>query len=170
MPEGWRSEVIPFPLDFAPELRHAGTEELRFAPGFFDPAAPGYWTYAFVWRLADRPAWDAATVATELTAYFRGLTNAVDEKREIADRDAIVAQAENRGDRLALAVHTYDAFKTKQPIDLVGTATMTPCGAGALWTFTLEPKRPAPGPLHDALVTLAASARCDQPVERTPKR
>ena len=41
--------TIPFPLDFAPNLPYRGTEELRFAPGFFDPSAAGSWSYAFVW-------------------------------------------------------------------------------------------------------------------------
>ena len=38
-PEGWRTETIPFPLEFAPELEYEGLEELRFAPGMFDAAA-----------------------------------------------------------------------------------------------------------------------------------
>ena len=43
VPTGFRGETIPFPLDFAPGLAHKGVEELRFAPGFVDPAAAGYW-------------------------------------------------------------------------------------------------------------------------------
>src|SRR5690348_7269453 len=54
-PEGWRREVIPFPLDFAPEIGYRGVEELRFAPRFFDPAAPTYWSYAFAWLLEGAP-------------------------------------------------------------------------------------------------------------------
>jgi hypothetical protein len=42
VPEGWKRETIPFPLDFAPGLSFRGVEELRFAPGFFDPAASSY--------------------------------------------------------------------------------------------------------------------------------
>jgi hypothetical protein len=36
-PAGWRTETIPFPLEFAPSIAHAGVEELRFPPGFLDP-------------------------------------------------------------------------------------------------------------------------------------
>src|SRR4029079_11384537 len=79
IPAGFRSETIPFPLDFAPGLAHKGAEELRFAPGFFDPAAPGYWSYTFVWRTEDPAAMDAAAVGAELTTYFRGLIDAVDQ-------------------------------------------------------------------------------------------
>ena len=32
-PEGWRTETIPFPLEFAPEIKYEGLEELRFALG-----------------------------------------------------------------------------------------------------------------------------------------
>jgi hypothetical protein len=38
-PPGWKSETIPFPLDFAPDIPHRGVEEVRFEPRFFDPAA-----------------------------------------------------------------------------------------------------------------------------------
>jgi len=77
--DGFRGETIPFPLDFAPGIAHKGVEELRFAPGFFEPAQPGYWSYTFVWRTEDPAAMDAAAVGGELTAYFRGLIEAVDQ-------------------------------------------------------------------------------------------
>jgi hypothetical protein len=81
VPAGWKSETIPFPLDFAPKLAHRGVEELRFAPGMFDPTAPGYWSYAFVWWLEDRPLQDGAALGAELTEYFRGLLGMVAEQR-----------------------------------------------------------------------------------------
>jgi hypothetical protein len=160
VPAGFRGETIPFPLDFAPGVVHRGVEELRFAPGFFDPAGPGYWSYAFVWRTDDPAVLDAAALGTELTAYFRGLIDAVDEAKQIADRDAIVVTVTAAGARLTLAAHVFDAFKTKQPLDLAGWAERQACGAGALWSFVLAPGASALRPQLDALV---AQARCDQP-------
>jgi hypothetical protein len=49
-PEGWRTETIPFPLEFAPELDYEGLEELRFAPGMFKEGSADFWSYAFVTR------------------------------------------------------------------------------------------------------------------------
>ena len=40
-PEGWRHERLAFPLDFAPDIELEGYEELRFAPGMFDPGSRG---------------------------------------------------------------------------------------------------------------------------------
>jgi hypothetical protein len=76
LPTGWKAETIPFPLEFAPDVRHTGVEELRFSPGFGDPAAPDNWTYAFAWVLEDKAAFTAETLERELTAYFKGLSMA----------------------------------------------------------------------------------------------
>lgn len=166
LPAGFRSEVIPFPLDFAPGLPHRGVEELRFAPGFFDPAAPGYWSYAFAWRTEDPAALDAAALGGELTTYFRGLIGAVDARHELTNLDTITASARPSGARLALSVHVIDAFKTKQPVDLTGWAERRACGSGAVWAFVLAPATTTLRPQLDAL---AAEAACDQPVA-TPAR
>jgi hypothetical protein len=163
VPAGFRSEVIAFPLDFAPQLAHKGVEELRFAPGFFDPAAAGYWSYAFVWRTEDAAELDAAAVAAELTAYFRGLIDAVDANHKIGDADkaTIGAQAAVAGPRLALTAHVIDAFKTQRPLDLTGWAQRLACGNRALWRFVLAP---ATSPLRPQLDALAAEAACEQPL------
>lgn len=165
VPAGFRGETIPFPLDFAPGLAHKGVEELRFAPGFFDPGAPGYWSYAFVWRTDDAAALDAAALGEQLTVYFRGLIAAVDEAHRIADRDAIAVRATPSGARLSLAAHVFDAFRTKQPLDLVGWAERTACGPGALWRFVLAPAGSA---LRATLDDTAAAAACGQPVPPPP--
>jgi len=165
VPGGFRGETIAFPLEFAPGLGHKGVEELRFAPGFFDPSAPGYWSYAFVWRTDDPAELDAAAIGGELTAYFRGLIAAVDQAVQITDRDAIAVRAMPSGARFALAAHVYDAFRTKQPVELVGWAERGACGTGALWRFVLAP---ASSSLRPALDALAAGAACDQPVPPPP--
>ena len=169
VPPGFRSEQIPFPLDFAPSLAHRGVEELRFAPGFFDPKAPGYWAYAFAWRLDDSATFDAPTVAAELTTYFRGLVAAVDDQHDVDDaaRATIAAHAEpGAAPQLALTAHVIDGFKTKQPVELRGTATRHACRTGSVWVFVLAPDASAARAQLDQLATLAA---CDQsPIPNAP--
>jgi hypothetical protein len=161
-PAGWKSETIPFPLGFAPLLLHRGVEELRFAPGMFDPQQPGYWSYTFVWRLEDPAKLDAPALARELTAYFRGLLAAVDsEQNRIVAIDEITVTAElEASGRFKLAAHVIDAFKTALPVDLVGWAERTPCGEGALWVFVFAP---ATSSIRGELDRIAAAARCGQP-------
>ena len=166
MPAGWRSEIIPFPLEFAPTIAHRGFEDLRFPPGMFDPSSPDYWSYAFTWHTDDAAELDASALGRELTAYFAGLIAAVDIKERIAaaDREQIAVRATpaDKG-RFAITAHVYDAFKTAAAVDLEGTATRRACGTGALWTFVLA--RPATA-TRVQLDELAAQSSCVRPDKR----
>ena len=155
LPDGWKREVIAFPLDFAPTLAHRGFEELRFAPGMFDPKAGGYWSYAFAWRLDDPAKLDGDALAAELTAYFRGLVAAVKKELPV---DAIVVRATPARDGFELAAHVLDAFGSGAPVELAGTAQRRACGGGALWVITFAPATTTVG---DQLRALADAARCD---------
>lgn len=58
--DAWQAETFALPPAFAPELP-AGAESLRFAPGWRDPSAENFWSYAFVMWI-DEPAPDAARI------------------------------------------------------------------------------------------------------------
>lgn len=166
VPAGWRSEVIPFPLEFAPSISHRGLEDLRFPRGMFDPSSPDYWSYTFTWHTDDAAELDASALGGELTAYFAGLIAAVDTKERIAaaDRERIAVRATPTDkDRFVITAHVYDAFKTAAAVDLEGTATRRACGTGALWTFVLA----RPGTATRAkLDELAAQSSCVRPEKR----
>jgi hypothetical protein len=154
LPTGWRSEIIAFPLDFAPSVSHHGLEELRFPPAVFDPQASTYWSYAFAWRLDDAAALDPSALAGELTAYFRGLMVAVDAA-DTAHPEVITASVD---DAWQLDVHLLDGFNHGAPVDLTGSARRVACGNGALWLFELY----RPTARHDDLDQVTAAARCGQ--------
>jgi hypothetical protein len=71
IPDGWRGETIPFPLEFAPTLAYRGVEELRFPPGFLDPGSTHFFSYAFAWVI-DPPLPDASALERDLSTYFGG--------------------------------------------------------------------------------------------------
>ncbi len=80
--DGWRTETIPFPLDFAPELKYEGLEELRFSPWMFEEGNnPYFWTYAFVWWIPEDTPVDPGSLAASLEIYFSGLAGTVAETR-----------------------------------------------------------------------------------------
>ena len=78
-PEGWLTETIPFPLDFAPELDYQGLEELRFAPGMFKTESENLWSYTFVWWFPDSTEVSNERLEKDLSRYFEGLMVAVGE-------------------------------------------------------------------------------------------
>jgi hypothetical protein len=110
-----------------------------------------------VWRTDDAAALDAASLSAELTTYFRGLIAAVDEQKRITARDQITATAAGDGARFSLRARVFDAFKTAQPVDLVGWAERRACATGALWVFVLARDG---SPIRAELDVLAGEARC----------
>lgn len=167
VPDGWKHETIPFPLDFAPRLAHRGVEELRFPPDFLAAGAANRWSYTFVWRLDDPAPLDAAHLANELTAYFQGLLIAVDgDRHRIHDPFAIRVSAAPDRDRVALTAYLLDTFGDATPIEVVGHARRTACGDGALWVFVLAP---ATSPIRAELDALADQATCDQTALAEPE-
>jgi len=124
MPEGWRGETIDFPLEFAPELKYEGFEELRFSPGMFKPESEDFWTYAFVWWVPLSTTLDAATLDADLEAYFRGLSKSVNasqdfEPEKMEFRASLAAEkTAGEGELFVGKVVTFDAFATRESVTL----------------------------------------------------
>jgi hypothetical protein len=171
IPTGWKHETIPFPLGFAPGISHRGVEELRFAPGMFDPKSGGYWSYAFVWRTEDPATLAAPILQAELTIYFRGLLAAVDEtKKQIKNPDDIWVKVTGAGEgetKLAIAAQLVDAFGDARKVELGGWAIRKPCGEGAVWVFVMAPETTT---VRAPLDLLGDQAGCKQtlPPDTTP--
>ena len=116
--EGWASEVIALPPGFAPDLP-TGVESVRFAPGWRDPDAEGFWSYSIVMWI-DEGVPDAARIDELFEAYYSGLMNAVaGDRREEVRRDPVRASVVSAGpNRFEATVHLVDAFTTFKPIDV----------------------------------------------------
>lgn len=166
-PAGWKTETIPFPLDFAPAIHHVGSEELRFAPQFFTPTAPGYFSYALVWWLGDREPLTAATLAAELNQYYGGLCTAVGGKKFHLDPARYhVALADAPASlpgwaALAGQADLYDAFTTGQPLSLRLRAYQRDCPSDARRAvLVLASPQPESAAIWAELGALAAAFRC----------
>lgn len=149
--DGWKPEVIPFPLGFAPSIDLIGAEVLRFAPDFYNRAASGYFTYAFVWHVAV-PSYPvtAAWLRTQLAAYFDGLCVAVSDPPGAgcaAHPTQVTVDAPSTTPFSALAgvpahsmtLQTFDAFKANQPVALAGSVSVARCGTQLFVAVTLAP-------------------------------
>ena len=123
---GWSAELMLLPMDFAPQIKYKGFEDLRFAPGWADAASNEKWAYVFVWYLDEKYSFDEKNIQSSLVAYYTGLT----KRRAIADKDdvknwfpatATVNKTDaSPGDLAAWAgtAKIYDAHVTKKPATL----------------------------------------------------
>ena len=144
IPEGWRTETIPFPLEFAPTLPYTGLEELRFAPGMFQEGDDDFWTYAFVWWVESEEPSDAASLSSHLKTYFRGLAAAVAQGKELDLGEAEFSASIRAGeaDTFEGTAETFDAFVTAGQVRLNIRGEVRKCpdqGHKAIF-FGLSPK------------------------------
>jgi hypothetical protein len=161
VPTGWKSETIPFPLEFAPSIAQRGVEELRFMPRFFEPDAPTFWSYAFVWLLEDAPAASGPWLERSLVAYFQGLGAAVAGDKYQFDPARWRATVTATGDGVFEGAFAgYEPFKTGAPIDLRLELAVRPCGARTAVLVAASP-RPADDPVWPELRRVVATFRCD---------
>lgn len=72
-PETWISEIIPFPMGFAPDIDFVGFEDLRFAPGWNKSGQDDFWAYSFVWYINTYGAMTETKLTETFNSYYDGL-------------------------------------------------------------------------------------------------
>jgi hypothetical protein len=169
-PEGWRTETIPFPLEFAPELEYEGLAELRFSPGMFQEGSSDFWSYVFVWWVPEGTGFETEWLQGDLERYFRGLTTAVADAREFdpgkPDYDVRLKPTESstpdhpQWDGTAA---TYDVFVTRKPIRLNVRIDLVPCSSQGRVAaiFQLSPQ-PHDNTIWEVLNNLRQEFRCER--------
>ncbi|GAA4271674.1 hypothetical protein GCM10022258_09680 [Aquimarina gracilis] len=115
-PKDWRSEIIKFPLEFAPSLSYSGLEHIRFSPGWGKKDAEDHFSYVFLWEIDQDPKLTSKKLEAELETYFDGLTHAT-PKSEIDTKTKAFFEKVN--DSLFVGkILTYDSFTTKKEVNL----------------------------------------------------
>jgi len=156
-PQGFRSETLPFPLSFAPDIPYRGVEEIRFAPGFSKPDSPEYFTYSFIWwvRADEKIYW-----VRDLHRYFYGLMQSVGKQTpapfptHVELHRVWEKEGFDHGPAARATITTWDAFYTKAPLELAMDIYRLPSPDPLykLYYFEVSPGSMEPlYPLRDAL-------------------
>lgn len=145
-PETWNSEIISFPLSFAPEIQLEGFEDIRFAPGWSDPSSGQFWTYHFTWVLEKPIELDASYLERTLTIYFDGLAKTVAGQMpdtSVAEKSVKpISQFQQTVIGFTGIVRVFDPFHTLDMITLNVKVRERNCTASGkqLISFELSPK------------------------------
>ncbi|MDB5146954.1 MAG: hypothetical protein JWQ57_974 [Mucilaginibacter sp.] len=86
VPENWHTEKFALPPPFVAALPFKGTEDIRFSPEWAKKGSEGYWTYAFLWTIADKATFTQTQLEKYLHDYYTGLvkTNLKEAKIDTA--------------------------------------------------------------------------------------
>lgn len=122
-PKNWRSELIKFPLGFAPSIDYEGVEDIRFAEGWADKSSEQFWTYAFIWSLDKNPKLTEKSLRDNMEVYFDGLMQAVGKGKglkpeEINKTLALFQKAAYTTSDFIGKILIYDAFFLQDQITL----------------------------------------------------
>lgn len=121
-PDNWQSEIIPFPLGFAPAIDFIGFEDLRFSPGWSDSTSQEFWAYSFAWYIEMDSAMTESKLTESFNIYYDGLMGAVfnnqaDTTNSIQlDKTLCLFVKTNAG--FTGKMRVYDAFFTKDYMTL----------------------------------------------------
>ena len=147
--KGWGIERFLIPISFAPSIPYKGVEDIRFTPGWAKKTTNDYWSYAFLWYLDGRPAFDAKTIENNLKAYYTGLIKVNTDSGKIADKlfpvtSSIKSIATEKEDLKTFegSVTMLD-YMSKQPMTLNLVIHIRSC-AGKDKTFVFHEISPMP--------------------------
>lgn len=120
-PKTWLTEIIPFPLSFAPSIPYKGYEDLRFAPNWSDSTHANFWTYMFVWYIEKDVPVTTENLTKYFNAYYNGLMR-IDSRNETQFKDAPLNHTISKFEKTTTGfngtMEVYDGFFTKQYMTL----------------------------------------------------
>jgi len=171
-PDTWRSEIIPFPIDFAPEIKYTGVEELRFAPGMFNNTSETHFTYVFIWWLDGQPKIHAQNLSSNLELYFKGLCSSINEDKNTDYRPEHIQANLSESTRTIISdrtdhrffhgtAQTYDAFTDWTLLTLNFEVHSWNCAKSRKTAvfFCISPK-PADTQIWELLRKISKSVKC----------
>jgi len=131
VPENWRTEVLDFPIEFAPKLDYTGFENVCFAPGWGTKGSPEYFSCAFLWVVDENPKLSAKKLELEIETYFDGLMQVVsssDQNTPIQIPKSKAFFEKVKDNYYVGKLLTYDAFTTKKELKLNFIVNTNYCG------------------------------------------
>ncbi len=146
-PKDWRGERIQLPPTFARDMQLKGVEEIRFAPGMFNPKADDFFSYVIVFRLDGQPELSVETFKRELLAYYTGLAKAVGQGTIKTDGFSVQVTSQKpsapTSERNYIATLKWiEPFATKQLQSLRIEARVWPGAQDRTWVLMcVSPKR-----------------------------
>ena len=163
VPDGWETETDPLPPPWDPSFPFVGTEELRFPPGWADPATNEWWSYDYLLWIDSGPAVTAPRLEQALVSYYKGLMdNCVSVPCDPTQFSARLKRVVNSSALSIFAGQTeiFDLVGTPITLNLIISSVVCPRSKHRAVLFSASPY-PVSAPIWKELLGLQLAFRCN---------
>ncbi|CAL2102030.1 conserved protein of unknown function [Tenacibaculum sp. 190130A14a] len=138
-PNGWKQEVIKFPVKWAPDVKFTGFEELLFAPNWSDAKSDDFWSLVMGWKIESSKALALKEISKGFKNYFDGLMKPNHWAQEFPEPKVFLKE-KNNGFTGKMIV--FDGFHTGKVITLniSGSQQYSKKDLISTITFRISPK------------------------------
>jgi hypothetical protein len=114
----WDKEIIPFPINFAPQINFEGYEDAQFPPGWGKEESEEFWSYIFAWNISGVKTLTEEELTSNIKLYFDGLMDVVNDDKSITIPPTAANFTKQNIGKYSGNVAVYDAFRSKKNITL----------------------------------------------------
>lgn len=143
----WLTEIIKFPINFAPEIKYEGYEDLRFAKKWRDQTHEDFWCYMFAWHINSHEKQSVDILETNIKLYYDGLMAAVNKKKDfkIPETTVLFIKTDSNDTNIDFIgkIYVYDSFNSEAMTSLNIRVKVNYCSHEKSTTvvFQLSPKK-----------------------------
>lgn len=137
--KNWKREIIKFPVDWAPNVKLNGFEELLFAPNWSNPKSNEFWSLVIGWKINSVIPLNLKEIESNLYGYFDGLMKPNHWSKEFP-APKIVLKKEH--DDFLGTMTFFDGFHTGKAIkiNIVGEQQFNEKSKKSIIIFRCSPK------------------------------
>lgn len=110
--KNWKKEIIKFPIDWAPEVKLVGFEELRFAPNWNKPNNNEFWSLVMAWSIDSKSSLPQQFVIKNFRGYFNGLMKPNHWAKEFPEPKVKISETTNNKLNFNFSMTFFDGFHT----------------------------------------------------------
>lgn len=140
----WRTEIIPFPIDWLPKLTLKGFEELRFAPNWSNLEHDQFWTLAMAWQVDATAEIPLEDLQFNLHHYFDALMHPNHWAKDFPAPTLILNGLEHTesGMKFKGQLTFFDGFHTGKvmTVNILGNQSLCETTGRSVILFRISPK------------------------------
>ncbi|WP_442264674.1 hypothetical protein ACSIGC_09955 [Tenacibaculum sp. ZS6-P6] len=137
--KNWKTEIIEFPINWAPKVKLTGFEELIFTPNWSDPKNDEFWSLIMGWKIDSEKTISLKEIENNFKNYFDGVMKPNHWSKNFPQPKVIF---QNKGNGFFGTMTFFDGFHTGKmtTVNIQGKQFFDKLFKESIITFYISPK------------------------------